>query len=194
MGGTFHEQQQKKTTKEREKMNMTFLIITSALLLITAPLWLVPKLRERTGEFFANALIVNITPKGRATRLADNAFTARYLLAKAGSDASHIDICGAADIPLAVVPDMTPTTDTDLSYNLPANMLGLNEDTERVVASGATAVGDFLVPDAGGKVKTLPIHGGGTTYIVGRGLSAAAANNDQVEMVPCFPNLVTIPA
>ena len=81
-----------------------------------------------------NSLIVNITPKGRATAVADAAFTSRYLIAKRGQYAYSIAIAGQGDTPYAVVPDMTPTTDTDLSYPLPVNILGLNEDTERMIA------------------------------------------------------------
>lgn len=151
---------------------------------------------RRIGEYFANnALIVSVFPKGRTSRLADASFTSRYLLAKAGSDASHIAICTASDVPLGVVPDMTPTPDqanSDLSYPLPLNLLGLNEDTERMIAAAAIAVDAFVVPAAAGQVKTLPTSGGGTTYIVGRALSAAVAQNDQVNILPCFPYQVTI--
>ncbi|SRR5581483_141481 len=149
----------------------------------------------RAGEFFANAITaINITPKGRCTRLADASFTLRYLLAKAGSDASHIAICGATDVPIGVVPDMTPTADqanSDLSYPLPVNLLGLNEDTERMVASAAISVGDTVVASASGKIKTLPVTTG-TYYVVGRALSAASADADLVEVVPCFAYAVTV--
>jgi len=173
------------------------LILTAVALLLAALPWLITRAKA-AGEFLTNAIsAINITHKGSGTRLADASFTARYLLAKQGSDATHIAICTASDKPFAVVPDMTPTTDqanSDLSYPLPINMLGLNEDTERMVASGAIAVDDMLVPDAGGKVKTLPTSGGGTTYVVGKAVTAAAANNDLIEAIPCFPYLVTIPS
>lgn len=174
-------------------------IITFALLLLAAAPFIIPKVRDcvrRGGEYFANAaLIVNITAKGRATRLADASFSLRYLLCKPGSDASHIAICTAADIPLGVVPDMTPTTDqanSDLSYPLPVNFLGLNEDSERMIASGAIALGALVVPDAAGKVKTLPVVTG-TYYIVGRAATAAAADLDQIEVIPCFPIINRVP-
>src|SRR4051812_46976208 len=148
--------------------------LTTALLLMVAAvlvlLFLIPNFRERVrrgGEYFANALIVNVTAKGRATRLADAAFTERYMLCKAGSDASHIAIAGVAVIPLAVVPDMTPTTDvSDLTYPLPVNFLGLNEDTERMIASAAIAIDAFVVAAASGRIRTLP-GTTGTYYIIG---------------------------
>lgn len=171
---------------------MNPLFIMTALALLLAATFVHAVCKARSGQLFANSLIVNTTPKGRATRLADAAFTSRYLLAKAGSDASHIAICTAADKPLGVVPDMTPTTDTDTSYPLPVNFLGLNEDTERMIASGVIAIDAMVVPDAAGQVKSLPTSGGGTTYIIGKAVSAAAAAGDQIEVIPCFPYLVTI--
>lgn len=176
-------------------MKTMLLIITVVALLLAALPWLVKRMKA-AGEYLANAITaINITPKGRATRLADASFTLRYLLCKPGSDATHIAICTASDIPLGVVPDSTPTADqaaSDLSYPLPVNLLGLNEDTERMVASGVIAVGAFVVADAAGKVKTLPTATG-TYYIIGRALTAAAADLDLIEVAPCFPVINRVP-
>ncbi len=174
-------------------MNITLFLIMSVALLLAAVLTFTHK-PGRGLQQFANSLLVNITPKGRATRLADASFTQRYLLAKAGSDASHIAICTASDIPIGVVPDMTPVVDqanSDLSYPLPVNFLGLNEDTERMIASGAISVGATVIPAAGGLIRALPASGAGTVYVVGRAVSAATASGDQVEIIPCFPYAVT---
>ena len=178
-------------------MNTSFIITTIlALLLVAAMLGFTNKRSFKGGlEQFANGLLVNITAKGRATRLADASFTLRYLLAKPGSDASHIAICTASDVPVGIVPDQTPTTDqanSDLSYPLPVQLLGLSEDTERVVASAAIALGAYVVPAAAGKVRTLPTSGGGTTVIIGRALTAAGADLDLIEIAPCFPIPTTI--
>lgn len=172
-------------------------IILTALLLVAAALLFTKTALDRKGvEYFANAITaVNTTPKGRCTRLADANFTLRYLLCKPGSDASHIAICTAADIPLGVVPDSTPTTDqaaSDLSYPLPVELLGSCEDTQRMVASAAIAVGALVVPDAAGKVKTLPVVTG-TYYIVGRALSAAGADGDLIEVSTTFPIINRVP-
>lgn len=175
-------------------MKIMFILLAVALLLAALP-WLVQKLKSG-GEFLANAITaINITPKGRGTRLADASFTLRYLLCKIGSDASHIAICTASDIPLGVVPDSTPTADqaaSDLSYPLPVNLLGRCEDTERMVASGAITLGAFVVADAAGKVKTLPTATG-TYYIIGRALTAAAADLDLIEISSCFPIINRVP-
>ena len=175
-------------------MNTTLFLILSVALLLVAAVMLVIRSRQPGLQQFANALLANITPKGRATRLADASFTQRYLLAKAGSDYAHIAICTASDIPIGVVPDMTPVMDqaaSDLSYPLPVNFLGLNEDTERMIASAAIAVGATVIPAAGGMIRALPASGAGTVYVVGRAVSAATASGDQVEIIPCFPYAVT---
>lgn len=180
--------------------------IIGALLLLIAAVALLAVVRWRTADLLnfvrrvfglqksiqlANAITaINITPKGRATYLADAIFASRYLLCKPGSDANHIAIAGAADIPLGVVDDMTPTTDTDLSYWLPVDLLGMCEDTKRMQASAAIAVGAFVVPAAAGQIATAP--GSGAGYAIGRARSAAAAGNDLIEVIPTFPVKVAV--
>ena len=115
--------------------------IILALLLLTVAAIAFYRHRRSLGEFFANVVTitsVNTFQEGRKTYLADNPFTSRYLLAKVGTDASHIDICGAADVPLGVVPDMTPTTDVggNLTYPLPVNLFPVTNTTERLIACG----------------------------------------------------------
>ena len=170
------------------------LTIGLALLLITAALMAFN--RKRRGgsqeiDLANNALIVNTTPKGRATAIADAAFTSRYLIAKRGAQSYSVAIAGAGDIPYGVVPDMTPTTDAgDLSYPLPVNILGLNEDTERMVASAAIAIDAMLTTAANGQVQTVPVAAG-TYWVLGKAKTAAVAQNDQVEVIPCFPYQLT---
>jgi hypothetical protein len=147
--------------------------------------------RGQSIDLANNALIVNITPKGRASAVADAAFTSRHLIAKRGAQTYSIAIAGAGDIPYGVVPDMTPTTDTDLSYPLPVNILGLNEDTERMIASGAIAIDSLLTSDAGGQVRAVPATAG-TYWVLGKAKTAAVAQNDQVEAIPCFPYQVSV--
>jgi hypothetical protein len=112
--------------------------------------------RCRAIDLANNSIIVNITPRGRATAVADAAFTSRYLIAKRGAYDYSIGIAGQGDIPYGVVPDMTPTTDTDLSYPLPVHILGLNEDTERMIASGAISIDSLITTDASGQCALSP--------------------------------------
>jgi len=168
------------------------------LLLILAAAWSGLSKQSRVlafgGRFIDlanNAIIVNITPKGRTTAVADAAFTSRYLIAKRGEYDYSIAIAGQGDTPYGVVPDMTPTTDTDLSYPLPVNILGLNEDTERMIASGAIAIDNLLTTDAAGQVRPVP-SSAGTYWVLGKAKTAAAGQNDQVEVIPSFPYQVTV--
>jgi hypothetical protein len=118
--------------------------------------------------------------------VADAPFTQRYLIACRGAEYYSIAIAGQGNIPYAVIPDMTPTTDTDLSYPLPVNILGLNEDTERMIASSAINIDDLLTTDTGGLVRTVP-QAPGTYWVLGKAKTQALANGDQVEVIPCFP-------
>jgi hypothetical protein len=164
------------------------IIACTLLLLILAAAWggLSKSHPGRVLAYLANSILVNITPKGRATAVADAPFTQRYLIACRGAEYYSIAIAGQGSIPYAVIPDMTPTTDTDLSYPLPVNILGLNEDTERMIASSAINIDDLLTTDTGGLVRTVP-QVPGAYWVLGKAKTQAFANGDQVEVIPCFP-------
>jgi hypothetical protein len=70
------------------------------------------------------------------------------------------------------------------------NILGLNEDTERMVASAAIAIDALLTTAANGQVQTVPVAAG-TYWVLGKAKTAAVAQNDQVEVIPCFPYQLT---
>ncbi len=149
--------------------------------------------RRVLAQLANNSIIVNITPKGRATAVADAAFTSRYLIAKRGQYDYSIAIAGQGDLPYGVVPDMNPYNDVDLSYPLPVNILGLNEDTERMIASGAISIDNLITTDANGQVRPLP-SAAGNYWVLGKAKTAAMAQNDQVEVIPCFPYQVNVAA
>jgi len=168
------------------------------LLLILAATWpgLISKPRVpafRSIDLANNAIIVNITPKGRATAVADAAFTSRYLIAKRGAYDYSIAIAGQGDLPFGVVPDMSPFPDPELSYPLPVNILGLDEDTERMIASGAINIDSLLTTDAAGQIRAVPAAAG-TYWVLGKAKTAAVAQGDQVEVIPCFPYQAVVAA
>ena len=77
-----------------------------ALLLITAALVVFNRKRRGSNQAIDlanNALIVNTTPKGRTTAVADAAFTSRYLIAKRGAYSYSIAMAGQGDTPYGVV-------------------------------------------------------------------------------------------
>ena len=64
-----------------------------------------------------------------------------------------------------------------------------------LTASAAVVAGAKVVQDAAGKVKTLPVNGGGFAVQVGVAVTAAAADGDWITVEPlCFGLIVTIPA
>ena len=62
-------------------------------------------------------------------------------------------------------------------------------------AGAAITAGAKVVLDAAGKVKTLPVGGGGFATQVGVAVTAAAADLDWITVEPmCFGLILTIPA
>lgn len=126
-------------------------------------------------------------PEGRIGKLSDAAITSRYLLGKAGSDADHVAVCGASDVPLCIIEDEASAAELPIS----TARLGATDGTSKMVASEAIAVHARLVPAASGQVKALPAAAG-TYWVVGRAEAAAAAAGDEFEVTPCFPHQVTV--
>lgn len=116
---------------------------------------------------------------GVITRKTDAAITTRYLIGKIGSDAAHVAVAGAADVPLGIIEDEASAAEE----LVPVKLFGSGQGTSLVVASAAIAAGDFVVAAASGKVRTLP-GTTGTYYILGRALHAAAADGDLLEIDP----------
>lgn len=142
--------------------------------------WLASRPRGRQLTALAN--VASGFQPNRLTYLADAAIGTRYLLVKIGSDASHVALCGAADVPLGVATDEPAAAEEGVSVNL----LGVQQECQIGIASAAIAAGAWIVPAADGKLRTLPA-GAGTYHIIGRALKAAAADGDDVEFIPCFP-------
>ena len=124
---------------------------------------------------------------GVITYKTDAASAPRFLLGKIGTDAAHVAVSGIGDIPLGVITDEAAAAEELVTLAL----FGSYDTTLKVVASGAIVAGAFVVGDAGGKVRTLPVTAG-TYYIVGRALNAAAADGDIVEIdpIPCVQRVV----
>lgn len=80
-------------------------------------------------------------------------------------------------------------TETD-GYEVGVQALGGAGGTVIVTASAAVLVNAILIADSE-KVKTLPTAGG-TYYIVGTAITAAAADGDELEMAPCSPVKIVV--
>jgi hypothetical protein len=155
---------------------VTMAVILPALLAMCV--WLA----RRQGGLTYLANIAEGTHENTITLLTDEVVGTRHLLGKIGSDAGHVAVAGASDIPLGVITDEAAQSGSPVSVEI----LGISERTLPGVASAAIAAGAFVVPAAGGKLRTLPTAAG-TYHIVGRALSAAGADGDTIEFVPCFP-------
>jgi hypothetical protein len=159
-----------------------FMVGLMEALVLPSRLW--HRVKFRKAVCFANIaegqhLNGNVTYKADAGLVG----AGRYACVKLGSDASHITVSTAAD----VGGTMGICTDEALAAEDSVNvaMLGAIKGTIKVQnsAAGAVAAGGLVVPDAGGQVKALPA-GAGNYFIVGRALGAAAAQGDQIEIVP----------
>jgi hypothetical protein len=132
---------------------------------------------RRGGRVFANS--VPATHFGSVTRLTDVAVGTRFLLGKVGSDAAHVALCGATDVPLGVIDDTASDAGEDVSVQL----LGCADSTLRMVASAAVSAGSPVYAAASGKVRVLP-SSAGTYYLVGIALTAATADGQVIEVDP----------
>lgn len=165
----------------------SIIIPAFGLIVLFAILLPVLALCARSRKLHTHAIAANITTgtheSGALPRRADAAITTRYLLVKPGSDADHIAVSGASDIPLGVCPD-EPSAAEELTA---VHLLGTYPGTLKMVAGGSIAHGALVSAAANGKVITLPT-GAGTYHIVGRSVNrATAADNDVIEVAHCFP-------
>jgi hypothetical protein len=128
----------------------------------------------------ANAIATCAGPND--TKFADEAIGRRTVV-KFGSDADHIGVCDAADIPLGATRDASAAAAAD---RVSFAQFGLYHEELEGTASGEIADGDFVVPANGGALRSLTGLGAGTYYICGRA-KGAAADGAALVYVPCFP-------
>ena len=137
------------------------------------------------GVVFAN--IAEGTHLASMTKKADAAISTRYLLLKAGTDADHVDICGAVDKPEGVSPDEAAAAEDRISFFL----LGIGDETRLMVASEAITAESEVYTAAAGKVQNEPAVAG-TYYHVGKAKTASAADGDLIEVEPCKPQKLVV--
>lgn len=157
----------------------TISMITGLLLALTVALLVVARL----GKQLDKTTLSNIaegTHEDALTRLTDAAITTRHLLYKVGSDANHIAVCGAANIPMGTVPDEASAAEENVALLL----LGGAKGSRLMVASEAITAGEQVYTAANGKVQDLP-GSTATVYLVGTALTSADADGDLIEVDPC---------
>jgi hypothetical protein len=126
-------------------------------------------------------------PDGALAKRADAAITDRHRLVKFGSDANHIALCGAGDLPLGPCPDEPEAAEDPCAVLA----LGAVRGTVKMVASEAIDAGEQVYTAASGKVQDLP-GGAGTYYLVGTAATAAGAADEEIEVIPSYPIKVVI--
>lgn len=140
----------------------------------------------------ANTLPANVgTHDGAVNRLPDAAITTRNLLYKVGSDADHVAVCGASNIPIGTIDDEVSSAEVSAGNQfLSVKLLGKG-GTKRMVASEAISAGAKVYTAASGKVSLLSASAG-TYYEVGTALTAAAADGDVIEVADSSPIKVVV--
>jgi len=126
---------------------------------------------------------------GSLTKLADAAIS-RYRLTKFGTDADHVAVCGAGDLPLGIAYDESEAAEDKLQVAL----LEATGETRLICASEAIAKDALVFTAANGKIQDEPAVAG-TYYLVGRARTAAGADGDIIEVETMGPiKLVVIAA
>ncbi len=103
---------------------------------------------------------------GQVLLLTSDAAIDQYILVKYGTDANHVDVCGAANIPMGVA--MTSASGGSQALRV---ML-LNGTVFKLNTAGTVTFGTILEPASNGKVQSIT-GGVGTHYGVGRALETA---------------------
>ena len=143
--------------------------------------------RLSPGKLSAANVAEGTHADGQLTKVLDAAVTDRYLLGKIGDSATDIDICGASDKPLAIIED-----EGDAGDYATCAVLGVASGTRRMVAAEVIAQGDELYTAANGQVQNEPAVAG-TYYWVGKALTAAAAQADEIEVAHRHPTAFVVP-
>ena len=124
------------------------------------------------------------------TKRSADAIAQRWLLGYLAEDTTQIKPCAlASTLPWGVIADTAQAAGEYLSVEL----LGAIPGTIRVVAAGKIVAGVPVYTAPSGKVQVLPTSAG-TYYQVGYSVTAAAANNDELEIVSCVPRQIMVEA
>jgi len=121
-------------------------------------------------------------------RVAEADFTGkRHRLVKRGAADNTIDLCGASDVPIGICID-----EPAIGESATVLLLGPGlEGTLRGVVSEAVTQDELLYTAADGKIQDVPTAPG-TYYQIGRAVQPAAADDDPLELVGCFPVSLTV--
>lgn len=166
-------------------MNLITILTVLAVLCVVA-LFVVFAWSARRGngssfEYRAFANVGERLHRESLTKKADAAI-GRFLLVKVGTDAAHFALNGATDTPFGATIDETAAAE-DLCT---INMLGQYPGTIKLTANAAITAGAPVYSAAAGKITPAATAPAGTKFI-GFAVTAAAADNDVIEVMTVTP-------
>lgn len=162
-------------------MNLSLLLGSLAVVGIASAIY-----RYRNTVVASNALDTGTHARNALNYLTDGAIGC-YRLVKIGSVSTFVDVCGANDSPLGISQDEA----SEANDLIAVHVLGCGLDgTQMVIASGSITAGAEVYTAAAGAVSAKS-KVSGTYYKIGKALQAAA-DGDLVEIVSCYPELVTV--
>lgn len=124
-----------------------------------------------------------LSPPGQSdSKLADEVI-GRYALVKVGSDADHVALCDAGDIPCGFTRDGSAPAIGDL---VAFELLGLSTKATQGTASGAITAGNLVCPGNNGVLRDVTLLGSTTVYVCGLALTSCATGGTFV-FVPYAP-------
>ena len=136
---------------------------------------------------FAVANIAEGTHIKAYGKKADGAIPTRFLLVKQGTDADHVDLCGAGDLPMGICSDEAAAAEDGVAVQ----SLVATDETRKMVASEAIAANAEVYTAASGKIQDEPVVAG-TYFKVGVARQAAGVDGDLIEVEPCFPQRLVV--
>jgi hypothetical protein len=120
---------------------------------------------------------------GPISRIAEAAISAHQLVATGTNPLTQVIVNTALLRPLGTAYD-------DIALAGRGGIRLLTEGgTKRMIASKAITAGALVYTTAGGKVTDTPVN---NCFMVGRALTTAAVDTDEIEVDSCFPVLTTV--
>jgi hypothetical protein len=165
--------------KLKMKSILTTLVLAIAVLGNLAASMMAPPIRPRRVRLANTYDAAVTTHEAAVNRTNDAAVTTRHLLWKKGAADGTVAVSTATDFALGTIDNVTTGTDENQSVLL----LGKGS-TKKMVANSAIAAGANVYAAAAGKVDNTG------TIQVGIALTAAAADNDVIEVLDQVPTLV----
>ena len=157
-------------------------IIALIVALIIAPMLGIARVFAPNG---VDALNTIGTHEGAlVTRTAEVAITSGGLLVRKGTAASQVLLGTASARPLGTAYDAVAA-----AADLGVCLLGGGQ-TQIMIVSGAVNVDDALYTAANGKVSATATAG---CWLVGTALTAATTDGQEVEVLTCYPQLISVP-